>query len=417
MVLDYKIKYTKYKKKYLELQNKLKNKSFQQGGMVLNQILFEYDPDRFISYYNHENFPEPNGENKNSFEILLNLIDTQPSELEKTLGNILVGATCTSENDYLRFKDSLTYSLYIDNRIEPKPTAENQYHMYTIDYMNLNENNNYTRLPANSVNQIHFDTGTSYFSPIKYLEMALHLLAPGGKIIWDLLDHGGTLIFYRNGVFIKSTQPSTPYSELELNQLCRNLKISINKTERKITPLNETFFDSNTISPQIPLSILENVNGKYKRFELCANNDFVRYCRRRFPQFIFREKTYTLADYTYPVPIRIIDDQYHIRVYNEVVELVVNEVMTQEERKNYVDSKKISDEKLNELIDRINVNNQLKKNIIQRELIPRDLLEILVDPTNPNEPMENKLELILNEFIMNKFKTELKYIEAEKLPR
>jgi hypothetical protein len=329
--------------------------------------------------------------------------------------NILVGAGCINEPDYFRFKDSPTYSLYIDIFRE-KEQAEKQYHMYTINYEHLEHN--FLRMKPNSINQIHFDTGVSYFAPIKYLELAEHILIPGGKIIWDLLQHGGMVIFRRDNKFKKLN--GTDYAEEEITKIFNDDKLLIDTIEKKITPLNYDFFSTNTICPQIRISIVEFIKDKIEKYKLEPYIGFIEYCSHRFTRLNFHKKKYTFADYTYPVPIRIFQDSDHsdhsddslkINVYNPVVNFIVNEVMSLEERRNYIDTKKVSIEKIIQLCDRINISVDLKNKILELNLIPREILDLC---KISDIPIDYDLSIILGDFIWNEFNINLEYIEATK---
>lgn len=412
----YKNKYLKYKQKYLELKKKINVN--QKGGMVLYSILMKYDQDRFEGLYRMKTKPLPDGENKNSFQIYLDLLESLPEQERNNIEpyNILVGAGCVSDGDYFRFKDSPTYSLYIDNydNNEIKEQPERQYNMYTLSYANIKDN--LEMMKPNSINQIHFDTGVSYFAPIKYLELAEHVLIRRGKIIWDLLQHGGSLIFRRNNKFKKLD--GRDYSNEEITKLLNDYKVTADIEGKKMSPLNDDFFTTNTICPQIRLNIVEfNPNGTTTKYKLEPYNGFIEYCANRFPRLIFEKKTYTFANYTYPVPIRISEDvedknNIMINVYNTVVNFVVNVVMNLEERMNYIHNKKVSTEKIIQLCNRINLSDDLKNNILENNIIPTEILNLCKISENPNK---YDLSLILEEFIWNEFNIQLEYIEATKV--
>jgi hypothetical protein len=412
----YKNKYLKYKQKYLELKKTTNYQVKQLGGCTLFPILTQFDQDRFIEWYNMKTGEMPDGENKNSFEIyldLLNLFDLIFPAHQDSIEpyNVLVGAGCTNDPDYFRFKDSPTYSLYID-LFREKEDPVKQYHMYTINYENLQ--GNFLRLKQNSVQQIHFDTGVSYFAPIDYLALAEHILTPGGKIIWDLLQHSAQIIFRRRNKFQKTD--GTDYSEEEIKKKVDLEKVSINTEEKKITPLNNEFFDTNTICPQIGLNIVEFGGRHYvEKYKLEPYVGFIEYCSKRFSRLYFEKKIYTFANYTYPVPIRTIqyeDGNLKIAVYNQMVNFVVNDVMNMEERNNYINTKRVSIEKIIQLSDRIKRTVDLKNKILGKNLIPKEILDIC---KTSDDPVEYNLNKIIQEFIWNEFNFEVEYMEATKI--
>jgi hypothetical protein len=414
----YKNKYLKYKLKYTELKKTIQldnqknnQKIIQLGGQTLFPILIQFDQDRFEQWYRMKTNPLPDGENKNSFQIYLDLFDDVPMEYQGSIEpyNILVGAGCMNEPDYFRFKDSPTYSLYIDE-FKVKEEAEKQYHMYTINYEDIRDN--FLRLKPNSINQIHFDTGVSYFAPINYLELAEHVLIPGGKIIWDLLQHGGQVIFRRNNTFKKIN--GSDYSEEEIKELVNFHKVLINTAEKKIIPSDNSFYDSNTICPQIRLGIIDFLaGGDILKYKLDPYIGFIEYCSKRFERLNFQKKTYTYANYTYPVPIRIYqnDSNFEINVYNQIVNFIVNDVMNLEEKTKYINTKKVSIEKIIQLCDRIKTSIDLKNKILEKNLISREFLDLCKIKDNP---IEYNLSLILGEIVWNEFNIELEYIEATK---
>jgi hypothetical protein len=415
----YKQKYLKYRQKYLELKqknnqnNQNNQKTIQLGGQILFPILMHFDQDRFEGWYKMKTNPLPDGENKNSFEVFLDLYKEIPLDQQDLIEpyNILVGAGCMNEPDYFRFKDSPTYSLYIDI-YRQKEEAENQYHMYTINYDHIN--NNFMRFKANSINQIHFDTGVVYFAPIDYLELAEHVLIPGGKIIWDLMQHGGHIIFRRDGKFKKPD--GSNYSELEMKEILDLHKVLIDNNGKKIVPIDEEFFNSNTICPQIRLNIAEFIGSNFVKYKLEPYNGFIEYLINRYSRLNFEKKSFTFANYTYPVPIRIYkdeqnDDNVKINVFNELVNFIVNLVMNLKERMDYIKTKKVSIEKIIQLCDRINRSDKLKENILEKSLIPIELLDVCKINDNP---VEYNFSLILGELIWNEFNKNFEYIEAIK---
>lgn len=205
-----------------------------------------------------------NSKQTNTFEILLELFKND--KIKEDDINILVGCTSSDNNDYLRFKDSDFYNLYIDNDIT-NVESEKQYYMYTINYSDLN----YINLEKGIVNNIHFDTQVSYFSPRDYLQISEHLLKPGGKIIFNInQQHGGNII-YKNNLT----------DELK-NQLEIDYGININLQNNKIEINYDNFFDKSLLDPQYHFFIIDNNfkkipwprwNNKFN--EIYENNDMI----------------------------------------------------------------------------------------------------------------------------------------------
>lgn len=405
----YEEKYLKYKQKYLELKQKTLNYNIKQmGGGTLFPVLICFDKDQFKHWYENKN--------KNSFEILLNLFDKFNKKYSIPIEpyNILIGATCMNSDDYFRFKDSSIYSLYIDSYKE-KEDVEKQYYMYTISYENLQ--GNFYRMMANSVEQIHFDTGVSYFAPIDYLELAEHILVPGGKIIWDLTQHSKTIIYYHNGKFKKSYD-MTEYTDSQMENIIDNNKILIDTEEKNIIPLNDDFFTINTISPQINIMICEySGNRCLNKFSSEPYRGFNNYCRNRFSRLDFTEKTYTFANYEYPVPIRHYlkpdssgESKLIINIYNDSVNYVINEVLNLEEKLSYINKKKLNLDasKIDELVNRIIQSKNHKEKIVR--LIPSEYFDDYRINSNRQE-----FYYALYNFISGEFNKNLTYIEATKI--
>ena len=403
----YKNKYLKYKEKYIFLKKLLIT---QTGGMTLLPILFQFDKDIFISWYMMKtNIDINQDEGKSSFQVLLDLFNQIPPNEMISIEpyNILVGADCIDDTDYLRFKDSDFYSLYVDTTLSPR-IPERQYYMYTVAYDNISFD--YRQMIPNSVKNIHFDTGVSYFAPIKYLEIAEYLLIPGGKIVWDLLQHNSNIFMYSNGMI---RTYNNIYTEEEIiKQFSNDYHISIDFDEKKIVPI-EGFFNNNKINPQIPVKIVYPYEDTFKSFNTEPYNGFLEFCSRTYPRLKFEQKKYSYAKYSYPVPIRIITNELHIHVFNDIVNFVVNFVMNYDERVQYIKSKTITTEQIIELVNRINSSDDLKEKILQKNLITKDLLKIC-EEIGSNPPKYN-LSLILEYLFAHEFTNELEYVEATKI--
>jgi len=342
-------------------------------------------------------------EGKNAFEIFLNLLSTIEFELPPL--KILVGCTKDNPRDYSRFKNSEEYTLYIDKleaeQINTPAEAEKQYNMYTINYDDLEKN--YLKLNAESVELIHFDKEVSYFAPLKYLEIAQHLLIPNGKIIWDLANHQIKTYFYRDNNFIDFYK-----NQFNKTQLERMYNVSINIQEEKITPNGDNFFDKNILSPQIGISIFNRNSNNSKRFSIEPYYDnFINYCSRKYHRLRFEKKTFSFQDYTYPVPIRIINEQFEFLTYNPIVDFVLN-TMDINGRERYFNMKYISDEEIINLAT--NVYDNHKDNF--EPIIPHETRELYNSPELINIP-EYQRDVIVG-LIHTNFIKQYEYIEATK---
>lgn len=386
----YKHKYLKYKQKISQLKH--------IGGATLFPILVQFDKDRFEGWYNMKTVSE----HKNAFEIFLDLQLEHLSDL-----NILVGASSAHDLDYYRFNNSSFYSLYIDNVVDVQKEASKQYYMYTIDYDTLGD---FSRFPENSVNQIHFDTGVAYFAPINYLEFAQRVLKPGGKIFWDLVQHGGSVVFRRQEKFYKSS--GVQYTDEEITHLFEMEHIFVDTVNKVINP-TAGFFDANNLAPQMRISIVEFNGNGHVRYTMEPYNEFSEYCTQRFRNLTFEIQYYTFANYTYPVPIRVYDETGNIKinVHNSMVNFVVNNVMNIEERTNYIATKTVTIEKIIQLCDRINITEDLKIQILSENLIKQDVLDLCKISDNP---VKYNLELILVNYIWQIFLTKMDYVVATK---
>jgi hypothetical protein len=398
----YKTKYLKYKSKYL----KLKQTNNQTGGNILTCIrnIFR-NLTEFADYF------KTNRDTNNSFQICVNLMN-ENIERQNDPYNILIGCTNEDKNDYCRFNESTIYSLYIDN-YDSKTTIENpekQYNMYTINYNDIEDN--ILSFPAKSVSNIHFDTCVSYFAPIKYLDIAQHVLVDGGKIVWDLLQHQGRTFGVRNGKIFYNMINNTTFG---IDAMQSEFNINIDTEKKEINYRNDELF-SNKISPQINVNIVYTEDGTLKSYNINFYTDFLTYCEKTYTQLTFELKSYTYSNYTYPVPIRIIpnddinnvNNQYlKFEVYDPFINFVLNEVMDPEDIVDYVNTKLITREKLSVFCNKILLTPVLKNKI--ELLIPNYMLNLC----KKNEKYD--ISLILSHFFIIKFEeTKMYYIEATK---
>lgn len=405
----YKDKYLKYKKKYIELKRNLKKKSDIVGSGTLMSILYRYDFNDFVRWYNMKTNPEQQNP-MNSFQVLVDLFNerTQDEVISVEKPSILVGATNNNDNDYMRFRNSPTYSIFIDNELK-QFNAEKQYNMYTIDYDSMiNEQAGqelYTMLPPESIANIHFDTGVAYFCSLKYLEIASYLLVQGGKIVWSLEQHHSNPFIYSNNKFTSLMDNSNIVKE----QLERQYEVNID-TNNKILTIKPESFATRGLSPQANISILyKNETNNFVKFELLMSNDFVNFCETHYPQLSFEKKTYSFANYTYPVNVRIINEQnLNINVFVNIINFVINDVMNLEERRNWINTGRLSIEKIIQLSDRIYTMKNLLNYMLDRnrELIPHNVIENIGVANIDNEFIAN--------YLNDEFNKEYEWIEATK---
>lgn len=409
----YKDKYLKYKKKYIELKRNLKKKSDIVGSGTLMSILYRYDFNDFVRWYNMKTNPEQQNP-MNSFQVLVDLFNerTQDEVISVEKPSILVGATNNNDNDYMRFRNSPTYSIFIDNELK-QFNAEKQYNMYTIDYDSMiNEQAGqelYTMLPPESIANIHFDTGVAYFCSLKYLEIASYLLVQGGKIVWNLEQHRSNLYRYSNNKFISFTDNSYITKERLEEQFDVNID-----TDNKILTIKPEGFVTRGLSPQADIGILYmnmsmSSGDNIVRFKLLISDDFVNFCEIHYPQLSFEKKMYSFANYTYPVPIRITNEQnLNVNVFANVINFVVNDVMNLEERRNWINTGRMSVEKIIQLSNRIYTMKNLLNYMLDRnrELIPHNVIENIGVANIDNEFIAN--------YLNDKFNEEHEWIEATK---
>jgi hypothetical protein len=397
----YKLKYEKYKQKYLMLKNNLhtNSKLNMKGGKPLNCISAEYDKEEFPYVYT-----ELIAEGKTPFDIFLD--SYYKHKIESF--SILVGATNDEPNDYNRFRDSEIYSLYIDRDNPTHPYR--QYEMYTIGKNFIFSD--IKRFPAESVNHIHFDTGVAYSCSIDYLKLAEHILIPGGKIIFDLMQHERfTLHFDRKSDTFKSITGSI----FEKKSLEENNNILINTETKMIIPqITDSKYGSNILAPQIKVYVIDTQTNK--QFDLDPYRGYIEYCSDKYSRLRFEEKTYSFSDYTYPVPIRLINTDLHIHSFNDTFDFIFNQIMTLDERNVYIKVKTLTIEQINNFITRLIEDDKLKLKFYKHtNNFERILIEYKIDTT---ELVDDQISLsndIIRQFIIGElYEKKFQYIEATK---
>ena len=342
----YKLKYEKYKEKYLALRHNLK------GGKSLVNLLYNFDNNDFIKWYTYKI-----DDGFNAYEIFKDsfFYDKTPLayQLVEQPLSILVGATNMNTLDYNRFKDSKLYTLYIGEK--DSTNVEKQYDMYTIGYQNIFSNMGlYLK---EFVRQIHFDTGVTYFCSIDYLKLAENILIKGGKIVFDLRQHMSTVYFFDRDLNIFTSEGL--YAEtLTKEEIEDKYNISIDiKTQIIISRIKNSRYGRNYLSPQIQLSIIDKITQQH--FKKDPYRGYIDYCTKEYPTLRFEEKTYSFSNYTYPVPIRTINEELHIYSYCDTFDFIVNYIMTLDERIHYIKYNVLSVEKIDILIDRLFSNRRL----------------------------------------------------------
>jgi len=322
--------------------------SHLRGGKQLTNILYHFDKHDFVTWYTYKK----DDLNENAYEIYKDLLlyhaNLDSFQVNESPLSILVGAT-NMYHDYDRFKDSNVYDLYICE--EDSTNIERQYDMYTIGYQNIFSNMGLYLVGR--VSRIHFDISTAYFCPIEYLTLAENILISHGKIVFDLEQHGGRVYFFDRELNIFNPGRKTK-EEIE-----NEYNVVIDVDQKVVTSrITDGIYGNGYIAPQI-IGIFESTTNKPFRKE--PYRGYIDYCRQRYPRLRFEQKTYSFSNYTYPVPIKTINQELHIDSYNNIFNFIANNVMTLDERIYYIRYKRLSADKMYELIDRVAYTPQLSR--------------------------------------------------------
>jgi hypothetical protein len=315
--------------------------SHLRGGKQLTNILYHFDKEDFVRWYTYKK----DDLNENAYEIYKDLLRYRANldsygVTESSL-SILVGAT-NMYHDYDRFKDSNVYDLYIDR--EDSTNIERQYDMYTIGYQNIFSNMGLYLVGR--VSRIHFDISTAYFCSIEYLRLAENILIAGGTIVFDLAQHLSVLYDFNRELNIFDSGKITK-EEIENRH-----NVVIDVEQELITPrITDVIYGSGHLAPQISAKIINQKTNQ--QFKKDLYRGYIDYCRQRYPRLRFEQKTYSFSNYTYPVPIQTINQELHIDSYNNIFNFIANNVMTLAERIDYIKYKRLSYDKMHELIDRV----------------------------------------------------------------
>jgi len=318
--------------------------SHLRGGKQLTNILYHFDKDDFVRWYTYKK------DDLNAYEIYKDLLfyraNLDSFGVTDSQLSILVGAT-NMYNDYDRFKNSPVYDLYIDR--EDSTNIERQYDMYTIGYQNIFSNMGLYLVGR--VSRIHFDISTAYFCPIEYLTLAENILISHGTIVFDLEQHGGPVYFFDRELNIFNPGRKTK-EEIE-----NEYNVVIDVDQKVVTSrITDGIYGNGYIAPQI-IGIFESTTNKPFRKE--PYTGYIEYCREKYPRLRFEPKRYSFLNYTYPVPIKTINQELHIDSYNNIFNFIANNVMTRDERIDYITYKSLSVDKMNELINRVIYSTQL----------------------------------------------------------
>ena len=344
--------------------------------MNCDKISNDYLEDDFVKLYEkYEN---------NSYNFLIDYLIEKTNINENYKLNIMIGCTNTSETDYERFKESNEYSFYINVNIYEIEITK-QYNMFTIDYNDIDD-----RFPENIISNIHFDTGVSNFAPIKYLDIAQKILKSGGKLVFDVFEHGGIPLIYKYPDKLFKIEENICMTKEEINEIETSMKIKID-FENEIINANGDFYDNCEINPQIFLLILNNLDYN-KKFKKSIYEEYLYYYRDKYPLMLFEEKECTFMNYSYPVTMRVINkDTQEIDIYDKVINTIVNEIMNIDEKIEYINTGNIQLEKIFELEERIIDNKELENK------------------------MTNKKDCTIHDLLWNGFTSKIKYVECIKL--
>ncbi len=332
-------------KKYLDLLQSTNNKYKQQfGGGPLSFISREDFNKRFLS-------KEPSG-----MLYLMEFIALYKSIEPKPELNILIGAANVNDYDFNRFKNS-NYLLFIDNFLisnNKELYKERLYDMFTIS--NLGENDttwlNYAQISnrlKNMVDTICTDINTAYFlDAAKHFALALKALKIGGKFIFYHVEH------YRHPCMLNGSKfkmgNTGEYVTDELISLLtidhQNKTVKVLGDENILTLFNK--YTTNILACEFPIHIINE--GKY--YEHNLYEAYHRYLVLSFPKFDVNLHTFNFMNFTYPVPIPNETTEL------EFVRFIINYVMTDAERTDYLTTKTLTNEKLEELISRV-INTQV----------------------------------------------------------
>jgi hypothetical protein len=430
----YKDKYLKYKNKFLKLK-----KIHHVGGDIENVL--SMNTNRFNIIYKRYMNSNLNSyiDNKTTFEAFINIYHDSYMHTSDPY-DMLIGAKNTDKNDYNRFGFGSDYTLFVDvfniqtNNIHPKYREkyifqqqknitmsidpEKQYNMYTIFYEDMIKNNIY-KIMNETIQNIHFDTGVSYFASNGYLEIAEHMLVVGGKITWDLMQHMSYISLVYNDDDENNFRNRTNgmrYNIDEVQILIGNNNVEIDMDNKTIIKKSNLLFENNKMCPQTYVTIYDEKNNNIP-FKNNIYHDFIFHCNEKYKSLSFELKIYTYSDFNYPVPIRKIyinenRQDYRIDVYNRAVNFMVNKIMTFEEKELYTTSKKLSNNEIMRLNNKIHEPENIN---LYNDLKNMKSLEEIRNNINFDQHVDNLSDMeITYLYFSREFNKEMEYIEATK---
>jgi hypothetical protein len=180
---------------------------------------------------------------------------------------------------------------------------------------------------------------------------------------------------------------------------------------RQVTDLK---YGSNTLAPQITVYVIDTQTNKQFGFDPYIN--YIDYCAKKYPRLQFEEKTYSFSNYTYPVPIRLINTDLHIRSFNDTFDFIFNQIMTFDERNIYIREKTLTIEQIQKFITRLIEDDKLKLTFYNhRNDFKEKLIEIGINTTELVDEQKSTSDDIIRHFIIEElYEKKYQYIEAIK---
>jgi hypothetical protein len=366
--LNFKNKYLKYKKKYLDLHKSLTNNKHikpQYGGNKLSFISREDFNRIFLS----------KGSGLGGLMYLIEFTRLYKSIESKPDLNILIGASNMNDYDFKRFTNS-DFFLFIDKFIidnnNEELYRERLYDMFTISNDTWYNYGHISMNLTNMVNMICADINTAYFLDRgEHLELASKALKIGGRFIFYHVEHtadpcileGSKLKSVITGEFV----PDELTSLLTIDRENKTVKVL---GDENILKLFKNY--TSLLACSFPIKITELTKlGPDGKIILAGPRDFYkdnlydayhRFLTLSARTFNVNLHTFNFMNFTYPVPIP--NNTIHL----DFVRFIINYVMTESERNNYLTNKTLTDAKLEELINRVNTTQSLVDKIKSQKI-------------------------------------------------
>ena len=393
--MDYKYyKYLKYKHKYINLKQGSFNT--QLGGGALSFITRDAFNERFAKHVSLGLLHE--------FYNLYRSIKPSP-EL-----HILVGASNIDDNDFNRFRNSI-YNFFIDkfsiDDTNREIYRERLYDMFTINNNKLDN----TDWSASEITYLHFrflqsnfidavdslctDLNTAYFLDRQvYLNLAYYILKVKGEFIFHHAPHYGNATRYDNNKLKWIIREG--YVEESLSNyfdIDREAKTQFIKDEHILKVFDSD--RSNLLSPNFNFFIvyMDDKTHSFKNYETNLYEAYGKYLSIKYTQFAVSTHVCDLMDFTYPVPIPNLSSTFQLTLFK----FIINSVMNDYERRIYLETHKIDEAKLRELIDRC---------LQTEELISKFNKEHLSQPLN---------KATFADSVISEFKHKFHYVKLKKL--